>query len=485
MGAVNSANAPTMPRGVAPAIPADLIQYFLSAFLSSDPDMGTAIQAYYASNTKDNLEGVRNMSRYMTSVNFIPADGRSTLELLNLFGPVPITRLERENTLQMERLLTQGTFGKVWVASINSHPIVVKVGRGRDQQGLLEEALLTLMITSDRARACFQHHVDTLGVTGVDRYPFPHINFVIKNGNTNKRKLMVGMEKFDVTLWDLVAKEDQKVEELDFVDILAQIFQMLYMAQETFGFVHKDFKANNIMLIRRPQRIEIIRRIGVDGRPFAMSSAYTVVFIDLGTSCASLSACGVNVSIENINDTMQQSTILCSNRSFDCLQLLFTLIPMVPILFSHFAHPEKSAVWWENFVAPVNALARENGLPKIVHDSYLVLYNQAVFTGMKSDATQPQILFNRLMESAGVRAGQTASEVQAAQAQARAHAHANAQAQELARRQQAFLDEQERHALLVQQQHAQSWNVAPMDMSSGPATSPSIIYPWSAFGVSK
>jgi hypothetical protein len=274
---------------------------------------------------------------------------------------------------------------------------------------------------------------------------------------------------------------------------------MLYMAQETFGFVHKDFKANNIMLIRRPQRIEIIRRIGVDGRPFAMSSAYTVVFIDLGTSCASLSACGVNVSIENINNTMQQSTILCSNRSFDCLQLLFTLIPMVPILFSHFAHPEKSAVWWENFVAPVNALARENGLPRIVHDSYLVLYNQAVFTGMKSDATQPQILFNRLMESAGVRAGQTASEVQAAQAQARAHAHASARAHahasaqaqelarqaELARRQQAFLDEQERHALLVQQQHAQSWNVAPMDMSSGPATSPSIIYPWSAFGVSK
>lgn len=65
MGAVNSANL-TMPLGVAPVIPDDLIQYFLSAFLSNDPGMGTAIQAYYASNTNYNPEGVRNVSRYMT-----------------------------------------------------------------------------------------------------------------------------------------------------------------------------------------------------------------------------------------------------------------------------------------------------------------------------------------------------------------------------------------------------------------------------------
>lgn len=380
-------------------IPLDLEEHMKQTFLVTDASFVYSVQRYYRSDHMDREEMLRMVASEMIGVRFSPDTRTSSLSLVlpyaTRIGSIPGAYIERDNVLTMERAVAEGTFGEVWLAHINGYPIVVKIAKSGYQQSLLEEIMLTTLITSPRARQCYMYHVRSLNVEGLDRFPFGQVTFALKNTSVLGSNLMMGMERFDLTVFDLFDKPEHRGSEADLMDVLAQILQHLHVAQTTFGLQHKDLKSNNIMLVRRPVPVQVARRIGATGPFMTLCSTYQVVIIDLGASCANMSACGVNLRIENLNTAFDQSRVLCGNKSYDIIMLLISLIPTMPRFF-HTTGSPRIAAWWAEFIAPVVHLT---GRADLLGDDVLsLLYTERVLADLDSDNTHPDALFSRLLE---------------------------------------------------------------------------------------
>ena len=407
MGASNSSNVQTRPDNPQTqhtpedstfvGIPSVVVEHFKSAFLSRQQELLNAILNYYKGHPKDKNKLLREISKYMVRVRFDPHDqDMSPLTLISLFGPVPAARLECQNTLSMGRIVASGTYGEVWMAHVNGHPVAVKISKGREHQSLLEEAMLLVLLTSSLSRDCFERHARMLVVDGLTTLPFPQVNFLVRNASVLKYKLMMGMQPLDLTIRDLVLSEPSCCTEDDFADVLAQLLQQLYMVQQVYGFQHKDMKFNNVMLRRRSTPVNVIRRIGHEGPSSMFISRFEVVFIDLGTSCVSMNACGIDLQLENYNSFYDQTRILCANHSYDLMLFFVSLIPHMPAFIAR-QRGGSMTEWWQEVIKPVMELATMHNIVDINASSFLDVYKESMLWHMKSDDVRPEKLFFRLV----------------------------------------------------------------------------------------
>ena len=426
MGARNSSNVQTEPEiphtehnpqdGTFVGIPTAVVEHFKSAFLSRKQELVDAILNYYKGHPGAKRDLLREISKHMVRVCFDPQYRNvSPLPLISFFGPVPAARLECRNTLLMDRTVAAGTYGEVWMARVNGHPVAVKISKGNGQQSLLEEAMLLILLTSSLSRACFEDHMRTLEVDGLTALPFPQVNFLVRNASVSKCKLMMGMQPLDLTIGDLVRRDSSCTED-DFADVLAQLLQQLYMVQRVYGFQHKDMKFNNVMLQNRPTPVNVIRRIGRTGPSGMFFSRFEVVFIDLGTSCVSMNACGIDLQLENYNSFYDQTRILCTNRSYDLMLFFVSLIPYMPAFIAR-QQGGGMTEWWQEVIKPVTDLAEMHNIVNINARSFLNVYNESMLSNMTSDDVCPEKLFFRLVTALNRRQLARMKEITARQVQ--------------------------------------------------------------------
>jgi hypothetical protein len=407
MGAINSSNVQTQARvphaqhaqqdSTFVGIPTVVVEQFKSTFLSRKQELVDGILKYYKGHPSHKVELLRGITAHMVRVRFDPQDRDvSTLALISLYGPVPAARLECHNTLSMDRQVGSGTYGTVWMARVNGHHLAVKIGNGEEQQSLLEEAMLLVLLTSSLSRACFEGQMRALHVDGITALPFPQVNFLVRNASVRRCKLMMGMQPLDLTFQDMVIQGDPAYTEGDFADVLAQLLQQLYLVQKVYGFQHKDMKTDNVMLQRRPTPVNVIRRIGDMGPSGTFISRFEVMFIDLGSSCANMHKCGLDLQLENYNTFYDQAKVLCSNRSYDLMLFFVSLIPYMPGFIAR-QQGSGMAEWWQEVIDPVVNLATAHGIDNIDTKSYLCVYNEHMLRDMKSDGVRPEVLFCRLV----------------------------------------------------------------------------------------
>lgn len=382
---------------LAESIPQDVVEAIESVFLTRREDLLRALMQYYSISPGEKAKVIHKVYRLMIGVDFEPESGEARSQLPNEYGVTGNGLIVEHNTLQLVKQINAGTYGDIWQAKLNGVPIIVKTGSGPQQVSLLEEAILSILMGSPRMQACFEYYMKKFGVTGIDRYPFVEVGFIVRNNSLRKRRLLMGMENLQYSIMEFVARPELRCSEADFADILAQVLQVLYVAQEAFAFQHKDFKANNVMLIERSEPKTIER--GIRGaKPAAFRSRFHVVFIDLGMSCTNLAGCGAPIFIENVNQVFRQAGVRCDNPSQDLMMFFISLIPYMGDMIMRNPGSRRFVSWWNAFLLPVEHLANQMDIRDVRHDTYQHLYNDQVLARAKSREVTPSKMFRRLLD---------------------------------------------------------------------------------------
>jgi hypothetical protein len=214
-----------------------------------------------------------------------------------------------------KRQIQKGSYGVIKSGHYKGAPMAVKIPINITfNTSQLIESLIHALLSCDVHRKYYAqqtHHI----VTPVE-YPISHIYFIAKS---NTGLLLTGMELLQITLSKFI--QSTNISKDNFKDIIIQIVVKLSLMQKQFGFMHRDFHSDNIMLKKREYPITF------QYERMTTISEYEVFFIDFGMSCVDFSLCSqcnlyLTLSPGSPYGLLTTQEITCKNFSFD-LRYLF------------------------------------------------------------------------------------------------------------------------------------------------------------------
>jgi hypothetical protein len=268
-----------------------------------------------------NLGGSCRVKQKLASLTHNLSTG--ILPLLPVYDVVFTTNVQQVHSglLVFPKVVSKGANGSIRLGTYKGVSIVIKVPHSMTNNDTqLVEALLHTLLMCQPHQTAYSHMLQRHDVVhvSINEYPILDIYFVAKS---KSNLIFVGLQQLHTTLTD----EIQFMTKGDLMDIMLQITTKLYFLQMLFGFMHRDFHADNVMLRKRKKPLdasyefEDVRRI--------LTSKYRVYFIDFGMSCVDFSRCRACDWIAALTpgspyDLLVCEQVPCQNFSFDLRYLM-------------------------------------------------------------------------------------------------------------------------------------------------------------------
>lgn len=182
----------------------------------------------------------------------------SLYDALTVFPSASMAHMEKKG---------KGTFGEFYICKVDGSRCYKIINTATQLFNVFKELFIQQFLTQ----------------SSTGRKHVPAIRGVFKKIQGGNKFIVVEMDRADMSLFELLdnmASGGQQIKFPDFYKITKSLFMLLKYFNDTYRFVHRDFKTNNIMLKRTP-----------DG-------GYTIYIIDFGSSCISLNVNGTDYTIK-------------------------------------------------------------------------------------------------------------------------------------------------------------------------------------------
>jgi hypothetical protein len=218
--------------------------------------------------------------------------------------------------------IQKGSYGAIKSGYYKAVPLAVKIPKNITfNESQFTESLIHALLSCDEHREYYLDSIQSQYTVTPVEYPISHIYFIAKS---NTGLLLTGMELLQITFSQFITLRTTTTE--NFKDVILQIVVKLSLMQKKFGFMHRDFHGDNIMLKKRERSITFQYEMS-GGFLITTTSEYEVFFIDFGMSCVDFSVCSecnfhLTLSPGSPYGLLTSKEITCKNFSFD-LRYLF------------------------------------------------------------------------------------------------------------------------------------------------------------------
>ena len=218
--------------------------------------------------------------------------------------------------------IQKGSYGVIKSGHYKGAPMAVKIPINITfNTSQLIESFIHALLSCDVHRNYYADIIQSHIIVRPVEYPIAHMYFIAKS---NTGLLLTGMELLQISLSKFIQSTNISTD--NFKDIMIQIVVKLGLMQKKFGFMHRDFHSDNIMLKKREYAITLQYEM-TGGLGMTTTSEYEVFFIDFGMSCVDFSVCVecnlyLTLSPGSPYGLLTTKEITCKNFSFD-LRYLF------------------------------------------------------------------------------------------------------------------------------------------------------------------